>query len=78
MVGEKNNKKPGLESNSLQTLKIVDGKYQLKNKKLGQGSFAETYLAIETSTGEELACKMISKKNLIEKINASKNKTLTK
>jgi serine/threonine protein kinase len=59
-------------------MKVVDGKYNVKNKKLGEGSFAETYLAIDNLTGQELACKMISKKNLMEKINASKNKSLTR
>jgi len=78
MVGDKDNKKPSSGSQGLQTLKVVDGKYQLKNYKLGEGSFAETYFAIENGTGQELACKMISKKHLIEKINSSKNKTLTK
>lgn len=51
MQGEKDKKKTGSGS-ALQTLKIVDGKYQIKNKKLGEGSFAETYLAIENATGE--------------------------
>ena len=78
MVGDKDNKKSSSATQGLQTMKIVDGKYQLKNHKLGEGSFAQTYLAIENGTGQELACKMISKKHLIEKINSSKNKTLTK
>lgn len=78
MIGEKDKKKSTSTAQGLQTLKIVDGKYLIKNKKLGEGSFAETYLAIDNTTGQELACKMISKKNLIEKINASKNKSLTK
>ena len=60
------------------TTKTVDGNYQVKNKLLGKGSFAETFLAIDIMTGEELACKMISKRNLIDKINSSKNKSLTK
>ena len=62
----------------LQTMKIVDGKYHVKTKELGKGSFAITYLAIDSTNGQELACKMISKKNLIDKINASKHKALTK
>lgn len=65
-------------SSTVPTLKVVDGKYQIKNKILGKGSFAHTYLAINSKTGEEIACKMISKKHLMEKINASKHKTLTK
>jgi serine/threonine-protein kinase ULK3 len=60
------------------TVKIVDGKYQIKNKSLGEGSFATTYLAFDSKNKEVIACKMISKKHLIGKINLSKNKTLTK
>lgn len=75
MIEGKEKKK---ESGQSQTLKIVDGKYVIKNRKLGEGSFAQTYLAIDNTNGEEIACKMISKKNLIEKINASKHKSLTK
>lgn len=59
-------------------MKIVDGKYQIKDKALGKGSFATTYLCIDSSIGSVIACKMISKKHLIEKINLSKNKSLTK
>jgi serine/threonine protein kinase len=57
---------------------VVDGRYSIKEKKLGEGSFAKTYLAVDTKTSTILACKMIESKNLIEKINLSKNKTLTK
>ena len=57
---------------------MVDGRYSVKDKKLGEGSFAKTYLAIDTKTNHVLACKMVEKKNLIEKINHSKNKSLTK
>lgn len=78
MIGDKERKKESGGTSGLQTLKIVDGKYMIKNKKLGEGSFAETFLAIDNANGQELACKMISKKHLIEKINASKHKTLTK
>ena len=56
----------------LHTQKVVDGHYSIKDKKLGEGSFAKTYLSIDTKTGKVLACKMIEKKNL------SKNKSLTK
>lgn len=62
----------------LHTQKVVDGHYSIKDKKLGEGSFAKTYLSIDTKTGKVLACKMIEKKNLIDKINLSKNKSLTK
>lgn len=78
MIGEKDKKKLTTGALGLSNLKIVDGKYLVKTKKLGQGSFAQTYLAIDNTTGHEIACKMISKKNLIEKINASKNKSMTK
>ena len=64
--------------NIYQTIKVVDGKYQIKNKKLGEGSFAVAHLAIDAKNGEELACKMISKKGILDRINASRDKTLTK
>lgn len=57
---------------------MVDGRYSIKDKKLGEGSFAKTYLALDTKTNKIVACKMIEKKNLIEKINLSKHKALTK
>lgn len=57
---------------------MVDGRYSIKEKMLGQGSFAKTYLALDTKNNHVLACKMIEKKHLIEKINLSKNKSLTK
>ena len=57
---------------------MVDGRYSIKDKKLGEGSFAKTYLSLDTKTGRVLACKMIEKKHLIDKINLSKNKSLTK
>jgi len=60
------------------TLKVVDGRYSVKDKMLGMGSFAKTYLAIDTKSNRVIACKMIEKKNLIEKINQTKNKSLTK
>ena len=78
MKEEKQKKKEGGHHQGLQTIKIVDGKYLIKNKKLGQGSFAQTYLAIDNSNHHQLACKMISKQNLIQKINASKQKNLAK
>lgn len=60
------------------TLKVVDGRYSVKDKMLGMGSFAKTYLAVDTKANKVIACKMIEKKNLIEKINQTKNKSLTK
>lgn len=49
MQNEKEKKKTGTSS-GLQTIKVVDGKYQIKNKLLGEGSFAKTYLAIDNAT----------------------------
>lgn len=60
------------------TLKVIDSKYSIKDKVLGQGSFATTYLAFDNKTGKKIACKMIEKQHLVNKINLSKNKTLTK
>lgn len=37
--------------NIYQTIKVVDGKYQIKNKKLGEGSFAVAHLAIDVKNG---------------------------
>jgi serine/threonine protein kinase len=68
--------KKGIEE--MHTLKVVDGRYSIKDRKLGEGSFAKTYLAIDTKSSKVIACKMIEKKNLIDKINLSKNKSLTK
>ncbi len=39
MQNERDKKKTGAGS-ALQTVKIVDGKYHIKNKMLGEGSFA--------------------------------------
>jgi hypothetical protein len=47
------------------TLKVVDGRYQIKDKLLGKGSFASTYICIDNKTGNVIACKMVSKKHLI-------------
>lgn len=59
-------------------MKIVDSRYQIKDRLLGKGSFASTYLCVDTKDKKIIACKMVSKKHLIEKINMSKNKSLTK
>ncbi len=40
MIGEKDKKKASTGAQALPTLKIVDSKYLIKNKKLGEGSFA--------------------------------------
>lgn len=40
MIGPNGSKKAGTGAQGLQTLKIVDGKYLVKAKKLGEGSFA--------------------------------------
>ena len=75
MIAEKDKNKEG-GMGHIQTMKIVGGKYLVKNHKLGEGSLAQTFLVIDNTNGEELAYKMISKKHLMEKINASKHKTL--
>lgn len=41
------------------TLKVVDGRYSVKDKMLGMGSFAKTYLAVDTKNNKVIACKMI-------------------
>jgi hypothetical protein len=40
MHSTEDNKKLITSAQALQTMKIVDGKYLVKNKKLGEGSFA--------------------------------------
>ncbi len=57
-------------------MKQVDGKYIIKRLELGKGSFSTTYLALKDD--ELIACKMIAKKDLVDKINASHNKQPTK
>ena len=49
----------------MKTLKVVDGRYNIKDKKLGKGSFATTHYAIDTKNNKIIACKMIEKKSLI-------------
>ena len=41
------------------TLKVVDGRYSVKDKMLGMGSFAKTYLAVDTKNNKVIACTMI-------------------
>ncbi len=60
---ETEQKKSNVEK--IPTMKIVDGRYQIKDKHLGTGSFASTYACIDTKTGNVIACKMVSKKHLI-------------
>jgi len=53
---------------------MVDQKYYVKNKILGTGNFAVTHLG--TMKDDEsilLACKMISKQNIIDKLKNVKN-----
>lgn len=59
-------------------MKVVDGKYVIKKLALGKGSFSTTYLAVREGKEEPIACKMISKKDLVDRINASQNKLPTK
>lgn len=60
------------------TLKIVDAKYVIKNHVLGKGSFSTTFLATREGLEDPIACKMIAKKDLVARINNSKNKLPTK
>ena len=46
MIDESQEKANKVEQ--MQTVKIVDGRYQIKNKSLGEGSFATTYLAFDS------------------------------
>ena len=62
----------------LPTQKTVGGRYVVKTHLLGQGSFAKTYLAIDTESKRLLACKMISKQELINQINTYQAKTTAK
>lgn len=49
--------------------KLVDKKYYIKNRILGKGNFAETYLATYVSDeSRPLACKMIVKAKAIERL----------
>lgn len=52
----------------------MDQKYYLKNKRLGKGNFAETFLAtLKDDETKIYACKMIAKNSIIEKLKNSKN-----
>lgn len=53
---------------------MVDKKYFIKNKRLGKGNFAETYLATLTEDQTKIyACKMIAKPSIIEKLKSAPN-----
>ena len=62
--------------NVLKTLE--KGKFEVKDKMLGKGSFAKTYLAVNTETKELLACKMINKQELVNLINEYQAKNSAK
>lgn len=47
---------------------MIDGKYQVLKKKLGKGSFAQTYLTVMQEPYTLLACKMICKKDMLERV----------
>lgn len=66
------------KEDSLKIFKVIDSRYQVMAKVLGEGSFAVTYLTLDLKTKKTIACKMISKKHLINKINSSRNKSVTK
>ena len=51
-----------VDPSKLKNLKMVDQKYLVKDKVLGKGNFAETYLGCyKNDESHGLACKMISK-----------------
>lgn len=54
----------------LPVLKTLEkGKFEVKERLLGKGSFAKTFLAVNTESKELLACKMINKQDLVNLIN---------
>jgi hypothetical protein len=58
----------------LADFKLVDQKYIIKNYPLGRGNFATTYLAVmKADQTQLLACKMIQKSDILEKLKNSKN-----
>jgi len=63
-----------LKVSDIPNYKLVDQKYYIKNKLLGSGSFAETYLAtLKENENILLACKMISKQSIIDKLVKTEN-----
>ncbi|EGR30075.1 protein kinase domain protein [Ichthyophthirius multifiliis] len=62
-----------LDVSKISNYKLVDQKYYIKNHVLGRGNFAETYLAtLKENENQILACKLISKDSLMEKLRKSK------
>ncbi|KRX08092.1 Protein kinase-like domain [Pseudocohnilembus persalinus] len=58
----------------IQNYKLVDQKYYIKNKVLGKGNFATTYLAtLKDDQSQIYACKMIAKDSIIEKLKSASN-----
>ena len=56
----------------LPVLKTLEkGKFEVKERLLGKGSFAKTFLAVNTESKELLACKMINKQDLAPYVRAS-------
>lgn len=58
----------------MQTLKVVDSRYQIKARILGRGSYGEVYLCYDTKDSNLKACKMISKQKIVQRINRSESK----
>ena len=63
-----------LDISKIPDFKLVDQKYFIKNYSLGKGNFANTYLAtLKEDQTQMLACKMIQKQDIIEKLKNSSN-----
>ena len=66
-------KKP-LNIEEMKDFKLVDNTYIIKNHRLGKGNFAETYLAVmKEDPTKLLACKMITKSSIKDRVKNSKN-----
>jgi hypothetical protein len=78
MEGQPKNTSKFGDVGAIATMKVVDGKYIIKKLALGKGSFSTTYLALREGKEGPIACKMIAKKDLVDRINASQNKVPTK
>jgi len=61
-----------IDVSKLADFKLVDQKYIIKNLRLGTGNFATTYLAVlKADQTHLLACKMIQKSDILEKLKHS-------
>jgi hypothetical protein len=49
-------------------LKIINHRYQLLNNLLGKGNYGEIYLTVDLQNNHKIACKMISKSKLMQRL----------